>query len=331
MKRVSVLGFFFLLVSSPAFAQGWLGSLGINPVDDLSFSAGYVDHRNGAVAGFGHQEDSLRSSTGHFEYFGSRVSFPIRGVKLSLSGQKAVSPNTALVLSASYLIPSLVEAVDTYDWLTKRQGYHHQARAWRADLQWWDVDGMGVFRPYEALSVLGGFRYDSFQTCFRDPSGMANIFGRPRGYPTDESDLTINCYVPYAGVQVNMGGPYGHLTVRAIGTPWLPGEVIYKNTVNAERTRRGGVWFNRFSMAGPFRSAYFLELFAEYGLDISEYRVALFGEYGLTHAMASLDKERAVQATAGAAFVDSEPFAFSFNRNVWIVGGKISIQLAGLL
>ncbi len=328
MKRLSVLGIFFVLVSAPAFAQGWLGSLGINPGDDLSFSAGYVDHRNGAVIGFGDEEDSLRS--GRHEYFGSRVSFPVRGVKLSLSGQKVVSPNTALVLSVSYLIPSLVDAVDTYDWQTVRQGFHTQARGWKADLQWWDVDGMGVFRPYEALSILGGFRYDSFQTCFSDPSSMQNIAGGLRGYPTDESDLTITCYVPYAGVQVNMGSPYGNLTVKAIGTPWLPGEVIYKNTVNAERPA-GGVRFNRFSTSGSFSSAYLLELFAEYGLDIAGYRAALFGEYSLTHAVAHLEKERVQQPTGGSVLTDSDRFAFSFNRNVWVVGGKISIQLAGLL
>ena len=118
--------------------------------------------------------------------------------------------------------------------------------------------------------------------------------------------------------------------VGVIGSPWLPGDVDREFTLVTERRRIRPPLLKRFTASGIFDSGYFLELFAEYGVNRSGFRAALLAKYSLVYARATMDKNRTTVGDGGF-FVDTEPVTFSFTRKLWILGGTFSLELSSLL
>jgi hypothetical protein len=70
-----------------------------------------------------------------------------------------------------------------------------------------------------------------------------------------------------------------------------------------------------------------LEIFGEYAFRIAGFTAGLFGKYNLIHAKTAPQKSLNTSGD-GLRILDEEPFSFSLYRNLWIVGGNVSMDFS---
>ena len=128
-------------------------------------------------------------------------------------------------------------------------------KTWSSNTDWWFVDGALTYETLGLGKLLAGFRYDRFAANFKDPGN----FSGPVGSPSDTGDVTINCYIPFVGVQVEQGTPGGsQLMFRVIGFPWLGGDVLYHDSIGNFSV----LTQDRIELQKGIGKGYFLEAFA---------------------------------------------------------------------
>jgi hypothetical protein len=341
MKRT--IAFFLLILFLPAVASSqtyeWISGFnaipGVSRIFDGSMYggisteifAGYVGNRRGLTFAFEPAEDSLGGPYGNLEYFGSRMSYSVSGLIAGMSCRKRIGTGLAIALRASCIVPNTVKVLDEYQWTHFVQGARRQSREWNGKTQWWNAEVGADFPLTDAFLMLAGFRYDSLQTHFSDPTSMLNASGNRRGFPSDEADVTINCYIPYVGIRSEFGSANSSVKAGFIGTPWMPGDMDYKNTLVGERRRIRPPLLKRFEAAESFESGYFLEIFGEYAVRIAGFTAGLFGKYNLIHAETAPQKSLNTSGD-GLRILDEEPFSFSLYRDLWIVGGNVSMDFS---
>ncbi len=66
------------------------------------------------------------------------------------------------------------------------------------------------------VSLLGGFRWDSFYLSMAHPP-VINLLSTT----ADEGDLTLSTIIPYGGAEFAWTGCDGGLLLRLVGTPWI--------------------------------------------------------------------------------------------------------------
>ena len=90
------------------------------------------------------------------------------------------------------------------------------------------MDGALSYDTCGLGKLLAGFRYDRFATNFKVPGNFSGALGTP----SDTADVTINCYIPFVGVQMAQGSPgRSELVFRVIGFPWVGGDVKYHDSI----------------------------------------------------------------------------------------------------
>jgi hypothetical protein len=183
-----------------------------------------------------------------------------------------------------------------------------------ADTYWAILEASWAHPLRNGLSILAGFRYDCWQTSFRDPRNTTKGTW-PQATDRDSVYLTVNSYLPFAGIMGSLGG----LTLGAIGLPMYFGGAKSEGAEN---------------QLGPlllktevnFNSGQFVEVFAEYllsplqpvrGLDAS---VAIFGKFNAVGG-----KSAGILGASGN--VESRnPYNFIFRRNLFIFGAKATFN-----
>lgn len=180
-------------------------------------------------------------------------------------------------------------------------------REWRTREDWWFVDGTAMFGP--GLSALGGFRYEHYSVTFKDPSDSINALTSldPR------SDLTINSYQPFVGVQYRAICPVSCLTVKASGFPFVPADIRVVDAI-------AGI---QMESKGNFGKSVFLETFAEYTQRIvGDASVGAFFRWNWLYGLTNLNTDIASISGSDRA---------AFNRSTVTVGGTFTLSFVSPL
>ncbi|MEW6113696.1 MAG: hypothetical protein AB1664_16305 [Thermodesulfobacteriota bacterium] len=284
----------------PSLGQLWAAS-GRSSVSDpqsnvgLAFNIGYLTTER--KVGFDLSAQPLVGPVVSREH-----EYTVKGLWLAVSADVPVRNGFGIWARGSWLFPSAGQAYKTL----QMAGGTLEPIIWQTDIQWYNVDLAGTYSPYGALTVIGGFRFDSFATNFH-----SREFVEPEDLSTDEADMTVSSYIPYVGIMLNQGGG---LKLGLVGFPYVPGDVEY--------SRVYGRLVMRQDAKGSLRSSYFVEAFGEYGRQLMGGYVGVFGIFSYLHANSVLDVTRRL---AGVETTSGE-YHFSLDRANWIVGGTLGID-----
>jgi hypothetical protein len=273
----------------------------ITPGGGLAFEIGYTGDRRGVALDFTTDEGFGRA------FPNWRLKYPLQGLWLGLSASLPVNERLSFIASGSWLVPSNQESDEEQFFTGARPTL---LRNWRTSIQWYTA-GAGAALSWDGpVTLLGGFRYDSFETNFDDPAEVYFV----GGLPTDEADVRVNLYIPYVGLVARYGS-----VVRAgfIGFPYVPGHIRYGETL-------GGLE-PRIKVSGPISQSYFFEAFAECGTELMGANIGFFAKWAYVHAKAGTD---AIAEGSDPQNPENryDSVDVTFDRRNWIVGGAVGLQ-----
>ena len=313
MKRSVVLCASLLvlaLIPGLASAQGWLlpglPSFGGNGCGSCYGNLGGVSI-GGDVAYVGYSRATVIDFTAQGPGLiigGERAwkqSYPVHGIQLSGMATAAANDRVTLIARGTWLFPWNGESFEEYNF----GGGFGQGRHWSTSTQWWTVDGAGAFAFSGSAAAIGGLRYDSFMTNFKDPSDQFGINGRAG----DEADVQASLWIPYGGVLVHHGGA----KFGVIGFPWVPGTIKYGQTIGGTNVRLNG--------SGAVKSGYFLEAFAEFNANLMGASAGVFAKYTYVRAKAQVDMDRSPST-------DNDTFDVVLDRPNWIFGAQAKLNFS---
>jgi len=287
-----------LLPGLPSFG-GWSCIPGHKADCSVAGKLGYLGYNRGMVFNI----ETLGLPLG--DLTNVRHQYAVEGIWLGTSvrcagparGVAACDPGDGLcfTLGGSWLFPNNKDEVEVYNENSILK------RIWRPTTQWYTLEACASRCSWSNFSLIGGVRYDSFTTNFADPFRAVGIRSRPR----DEAGLSLVSYIPYVGAETT----WGPVKVRVIGFPWMRGEIQYRETF-------AGAF--HIEASGNYRNSYFLEAFAEWGRLVSSADLSVFALYTMLHTTGEFDLSFSPRGL-------SQAFAFSIDRQNWIVGGKAVI------
>jgi len=230
-----------------------------------------------------------------------RHDYPVEGLWLALSASGQVRDGFGIFARGSWLVPSNRQSDRTLVF-----GGTAEPGTWNTKVQWYNTDIAGTYSPYGVLTLIGGFRFDSFEIKFHDRDLVdANDL------VTDETNVTVASYIPYVGVMLNQGSC---LKVGLIGFPYVPGNVKYDH--------RWGAAVIRHDATGHFQTSVFMEAFGEYGRPLMGGHVGIFGIWTYLHGSSDLDVTR----TIGGGAPSPGLYRFTTDRQSWIFGGNFRLN-----
>jgi hypothetical protein len=268
----------------------------------LSVYAGYLDDPNGVYfRGRRERADSIGGVT--LDVAISDFTYPVSGVRLGALSKLRLNDSFDFLVNGSYLIPSNRKALEVvvFPKIDTTVG-----RTFEATTQWWTVDGALVCNEYRPGNLIVGFRYDSFATNFKtgNPGGL--------GITSDEADLSITGYVPYAGLLVSQRAGAGGLNFAVIGSPVYPATMTWHATYNGTE---------RDHLSGLVYKGYFLEAVSDYKFPILGGKVGLLISWSMVHVSGTPFTRGEV---AGASYKNN--FESVFNRKTWVFGGSFDLD-----
>lgn len=190
-------------------------------------------------------------------------------------------------------------------------------RSWDTSPQWWNIDASAAYLLLPSAAAIGGFRFDSFQTVFKDPTHAGGIVSAG----SDRADVNVTAYIPYLGVLATYATCTGATTGSIIGFPAVMGYVTYGERLSAAPGFR-------IDARGPFDagSSYFLEASLEHAHRIGlNSNVAVFAKWNVMSVKGRPRFE--VQNQAGAYAED--PYDLSFVRKAFILGARVQFEFGG--
>ena len=160
----------------------------------LTFYAGWGVDRKGTTLSV----DLRRPDSGPFadDLLSIKDSYPIRGLWLGLAGQANLTGRIGLFADYWIIVPANQPSDETYSLTDGPPG----GKTWSTNTDWWLVDGALSYDTCGLGKLLAGFRYDRFATNFKDPGNFSGALG----LSSDTGDVTINCYIPFVGVQTDL-------------------------------------------------------------------------------------------------------------------------------
>ncbi len=288
-----------------------------------SFLVGYSDDRKGVTFGLAAQGEGSLGLFGVSPYLGNTRAYPVKGVWLGGELPLSLGQCVTASLSGAYFLPSNREMTETQDWLAGGVLLTQGEQKWTTHIEWWNVNGEGIYNLSESFAFLGGFRFDSFRTTFKDQAPP--VIGPGTGLTGAQSDLDVFLYLPYVGAMVVRDWGGGKVKTKLIGFPYLPGQTKFATTRN---TQFGfGTIFDRFEVSGGFKSGYFFEFSTEYGLRVGGLLASLFAKYDFVHGIANVVLDRTQQSFLGVGGSD-RGYALSYNRRLWTVGANLEMAFA---
>ena len=328
----------FLIVLVPLFAEAQ-SFLPFQPITRFgSFSelssrlagaslmVGYSTDRRGVTFGLNAEGAGNLGIFGFARYLGNTRSYPVRGVWLGGNLPVSLSEALSVDLSGAYFLPTNREILEVQDWQIAGFLPVQPHQEWTTNIKWWNLSGEGIYQLSGNFAFVGGFRFDSFRSAFNGEAPPSIIPGA--GLPGDRSDLDVFTYLPYLGATVSQDWGSGQLKTRLIGFPYVPGTVKFSTTRNT--TLFIFDIFDRFEASGAFRSGYFIEVSAEYGVRFGGLLASLFTQYDLLHGLARVELDRTQELFLGGKSTEAA-YSLSFDRRVWTVGGKFELVFASPL
>lgn len=188
-------------------------------------------------------------------------------------------------------------------------------RSWDTSPQWWNLDASGAYLLLPSAAAIGGFRFDSFQTVFKDPTNVNGI----ASLGSDRADVNLTAYMPYLGVLASYATCNGSTTGSIIGFPAVMGYFSYSEHFGAA----GILWHAR----GPFDagSSYFWEASLEQAFKIGENgSIAVFGKWNALNVKG----RPKLEVTNQAGGYNEEPYDLSLDRKVFIIGARVQFDFA---
>jgi hypothetical protein len=307
-----ILAGVFLLAATPVSVQaqgcyGWVCPGPASSGSAPSIFTGYFFQTKGADISFNAPEWPTNS------VIGLRQQFDLQGIWTELMVPVKGCGPAGLVLGWAYLFPLDRTSHETQTFSVAGTA----TRTWTADPQWWYLQGALTYDVYPMATVIAGFRYDSFQTNFYDPSVRA----ADPTVPNDTANVTINGYIPFFGVAISNVAPRTGLDIEigAIGFPTVMGSVNYVETVGSGIQIRNTL-APGFTGYNEFDKGYFLEAFAEFGVPLMYgWQAGAFMKYTTLNASTTVDVgERNGQ-------IDNTDFECTFDRRSWVIGGRVSL------
>jgi len=266
--------------------------------------------------------DTLNFAFGNLGQF--KHTYKFNGVKLGLTAT-AVS-RTGFGAMANFSILAFGNWKDTEDYNEALGvGFPPGSRHWNTKNDNYSFTGLGFYKFFSSAALVGGFRWDHFETAFNRPDGEAGVL-TIWGLPGDEAVLTANIYQPFVGAMVDQGGASRVLRVGFIAWPQLYGSAKYEQTLG----QSFGVGFaERINgMTGKVNEGYFWEVFGEYGLREQLYMgaaLSVFGTWTQYHLKGHFNVDSDV---VGLGNQFSDLFNISMHRNSWTAGVKLDVPFA---
>lgn len=278
-----------LLVPGTVMSQGlpWspYGQSTYGPIT-ITGRIGWLDHRNGLSYTFDQPEDN--------EIWQEKT--PLRGVWMELSCHRAMTEQIGFTLTAGGIVPVHVNGL-------QRELVSAEINPLTmTSLSWGIVEGLFSYGVAGNLELLGGFRWDYFNSRFALEIGGG------------EEDLLVNSYLPLIGVQINQKFYLGSLLVRVFGCPFVPGHMKWNY-------HSSSVFIGTSSH--PLNRGHFIEGLGEY--------TARVGDIALAGVFVRWNNLRAVTSGgsydwrfAGATGTNAQ--TLTQDRYAWTVGGTVSID-----
>jgi hypothetical protein len=281
----------------------------------LTFYAGWGFDRKGSTLSF----DLKRPDEGPFadDLLSIKNTYPIKGLWLGLAAQTSLWGRIGLLADYWILVPTNQPSDETFSLTDGSAG----GKTWGTNTDWWFLDAALTCKTTGLGELLAGFRYDRFATNFKDPGDFSGVIGSS----ADTGDVTINCYIPFVGLQVEQGAPGAdRLMFRVIGFPWLGGDVTYHDSIGNFTL----LTEDRIELEKGVGKGYFLEAFAEYGRAVfGDGHISIFGRWNVLHGNA---RSIGITDVLGGTPLTGR-YQFAFDRQSWTFGGSLSLAFTAPL
>ena len=186
----SVVVCVFLFVSVPPLASAQVPGSRPAPGQQwpLDLSVAYVGYIDPVVF------ESLPLD-GYYPGSFTNMKYTMEGMQLALAGACRLHEGINAGVTCTWFFPKMKEATETTDrgWLGER--------FWQdTSTEWWTLEAeISYFPGGYPLALVGGFRYDSFDTRFAEPTRFYMQYGSRDSSPTDEANLHVGLCIPYMG------------------------------------------------------------------------------------------------------------------------------------
>lgn len=241
-----------------------------------------------------------------------RMQWRNEGLWLELAVPLRFGPAGALVLSGSYMVPSISTAYEQYNNVA---GAAINEREWSQNTNWFTAQALWAYPCGETFAFVAGFRWESFQVAYTSPLLVIGAVGTTN----DRADLTINAYVPFVGGIANWAYGDTALTVGLVGMFTALGELKYR-----EGLSQVGIPISA-ELTGQLNGGHFLEAWAEYSR--KAFGTASWGAFGKVSSVSARSHPTLdVNINAPGFGLVTRDYDFTVTRNVWILGGKVSID-----
>ncbi|MBM4326054.1 MAG: hypothetical protein FJ118_02730 [Deltaproteobacteria bacterium] len=235
------------------------------------------------------------------------------GLWLELALPLRFGPAGALVLSGSYMVPSQTTAYEQYNRYTSAAVIY---RDWSTSTDWFTAQVLWAYPCGETFAFVAGLRWDSFQVAYSSPTAATGFLGTTN----DSADLKINVYEPFVGGVMSWVYADSALTVGAVGMFTTLGDIKYR-----EGLSQVGVPIS-VEVSGGFQGGHFIEAWAEYTRKM--FGNASWGGFAKVSSLqARSHLTLDLNANAPGLGLFTQEYDSSFTRNVWIVGGKVAVDL----
>jgi hypothetical protein len=294
-----------VLVSAQGLASGFGALQGYTcgprfSLVDPSFSVGWVTN-----SGLTNYNAAIRPGTLVPPFQGLDYTYQMSAVYFEGTIPVPIGEMGTLLIQGSATVPSSGDSVQV---ATAGPGVLNFK--WKTETFWGTLGGIYAYPVTDSLSALAGFRWDAWQSNYKNPDdNTAFLFHEP----SFRADVKVNGFIPLVGLMNTWGG----LTIGAMGFPVYPGNIRHREAVQVQA---------RVEVKGDLDGGYFFETWFEYAppftplLNGLDGRLAVFGKYNVVEASSS-GTVRAQGTATGSAGAD-----LAFNRQLFLVGAKMSLN-----
>jgi|GEM_PF-2011072 len=294
-------------VSGPGFppddgvSPGLMGSVPLDSASALrmpGFYAGWTARPKGVHFSMEAIDADIGGLTAVTQNYG------LEGVWVEASHHLLSGRGLGLLMSGGFFIDVAGGASETYEVGGPLE------ETWDTHTEQFYLDGAFTRDIGGRMDFIGGFRWNHLTTRFKDrelvPGGVD---------PNTEADVTVNCYLPYLGLQYRYSSTGGGMILRTIGFPVVPGAFDYKEAFDATHS---------LAASGDYYKGYFFETFFEFS------RVLLgFADIGVYGKWSQICADPNV--TISYTGVDPQTFQLALRQTSWTVGGRLSIAFGSPL
>lgn len=264
-----------LALPAGAFGQGWFGGLFASAGQSgpccepacpgaLKFDLGYLFGDRGLRTGLSFKNTVFAGvNSDDFQW-------RVQGLQLGATFEAPLKDDFGIMLRGTWLIPDNRRANEVFNDPTGGPAGPN----WSTNVQYYTVEGAGLYPVCGPCSIVGGFRFDALSTNFKNPRFNPVEVS---AVSADRAEWTINEYIPYVGLGIKYGPT---ARVSFIGTPILWGDMKSRLTF-------GDTGPESQEFRATFKDGYFFEAAAEYGMNLCGGNASVLAKWTYLHATAS--------------------------------------------